>query len=910
MAFAAGTRLGVYEITGLIGVGGMGEVYRASDTKLGRKAAIKTLPGELAKDADRLARFEREAKLLASLNHAHIAAIYGLHEHEGTQFLAMELVEGETLERILKSAPMPVEDALRFALQIAEALEAAHEKAVMHRDLKPANIMVTRDGQVKVLDFGLAKAFSSDPNQTTLGHSPALSLAMTQQGMILGTAGYMSPEQASGQPTDQRADVWAFGVVLFEMLTGWPLFSGESVPDILAGVLRTQPDWNRLPKALDPRVRVLLERCLEKRVRNRYHGIADARVDVEKVLADPVGILAGSAATGASAARSKRFWLAAGVTGVLLAGTATWVLKPAPVVAPEPVVRFDFALREGQTFRNIGQDVIAISPDGTKIIYNTNDGLYLRAVGELEGRRIAGTEQAMSNPFFSPDGDWIGFWDGQLKKVRTTGGSAVILSDAATLQGASWSLDGSTILFGQPEGIMQVSANGGTPTLLITAAGRLWDPQYLPNGAVLFARFGIGSSAIVVQAPGSDAHVLFEGERAIYIPTGHLVVTAPNTTPTALFARTFDPDTLEVGGPEPVAESVALRNGKTHYAIAASGALAYIHGEPDVSSGTLPDLWLTLIGRDGERRPLPAPPRPYRAPRLSPDGTRVAVEIVDADGNGSSIWVYDLAGDTDIRRLTQVTEGNNLRPVWTLDGARITFMSDRDGPGSIYWQNADGRGPAERLTTAEEGNFHLPESWSPDGTLSFSVVSGAFVGGSWGVYTRSPDGKAAVFFDVAGGSNVWTSAFSPDGRWLAYTSNEGSNDANDFRVFVERFPKAGERYEIAVGGAINPVWSNDGSEIFYRRGILDAPRLLNSVSILETEPRFRFTAANSIAIEGFLNHINYRDFDPLPDGSGFIMLTPVNAPGSDDATAASPAPDRIRVVLNWFEELERLVPRQ
>ena len=431
---------------------------------------------------------------------------------------------------------------------------------------------------------------------------------------------------------------------------------------------------------------------------------------------------------------------------------------------------------------------------------------------------------------------------------------------------------------------MEVSANGGTATLLITSTGRLWDPQYLPNGAVLFARFGAGPSAILVQAPGSDAHVLFEGERAIYIPTGHLVVTAPDTTPTALFARTFDPDTLRVGGPEPVAESVALRNGKTHYAIAASGALAYIYGEPDASPARCPicrSPSSAATASAGRCRAAASVPRAKALARWD----SVAVEIVDADGTGSSIWVYDLAGDTDIRRLTQVTEGNNLRPIWTLDGARIAFMSDRDGPGSIYWQNADGRGPAERLTTAEEGTFHLPESWSPDGRFR-SAWSAAISSGARGVFTRGAPMGRRLFFMTSLGSNRWSSAFSPDGRWLAYTSNEGSSDANDFRVFVERYPKIGERYEIAVGGAINPIWSSDGSEIFYRRGILDAPRRLNSVSILETEPRFRFTAANSVAIEGFLNHTNYRDFDPLPDGSGFIMLTPVSAAGSDDATAA------------------------
>jgi serine/threonine protein kinase/Tol biopolymer transport system component len=881
-----GQTLGHYEITGLLGKGGMGEVWRARDTKLGREVAIKTLPRELAKDPERLMRFEREAKALAALNHASIAAVFGLDEHEGTRFVAMELVDGETLAKRLEGGALLVEEALRLGLQIAQALEAAHEKGIVHRDLKPANVMVTRDGQVKVLDFGLAKAFAGDPNAATPAHSPALSLAMTQQGLILGTAGYMSPEQASGQATDQRADVWAFGIVLFEMLTGLPVFAGESVPHILAGVLRLDPDWKQLPKDLHPRLRMLLERCL----------------------ADPTGAtLLATSATRAPA--SKAAWLVAGgVVGALVAAAAVQMLEPAPTVEPKPVVRFELPLDEGQVFPvDRGQVVLAMSPDGTKIVYNTADGLYLRDIDSLESQRI---HASAANPFFSPDGEWIGFWDAaarELKRIRASGGFAIVLADAPDrLQGATWHPDGSRIAFGQTEGILEVPADGGTTRLLVEGTG-LWDPQYLPNDALLFVRWGGGGGGeVMAQDSSGDARVLFPGELAIPVPTGQLIVTNPEAAPTALFARRFNPDTFDVGGPVLVAENADYRGGKTHFAISASGALVYVHGQPAPAGSALPDLLLTVVSRDGMRRPLGAPPRPYRNPRLSPDGTRVAVEILDAGNDNASIWVYDVAGDADLRRLTQVGEGNNLRPIWTPDGARITFMSDRDGPGSVYWQDAEGRGPAERLTTADEGTFHLPDSWSPDGTLSFAAVAGTFSDAQWGLYTRSADGEIELFKDHTIGAQ-WSSAFSPDGRWLAYASQETSTNPGDFRVFVERYPLTGERYEIAVGGAVNPVWSPDGTEIYYRRGVDAAARSLHSVTIVETEPRFRFTTAKSVAIEGILNHQSYRDFDVLPDGSGWLVLTAANETVAS-GTPVPPEPDRIHVVLNWLEEIEGRAP--
>jgi serine/threonine protein kinase len=424
-----GKTLGSFECTALLGKGGMGEVYRAKDQKLGRDVAIKVLPEEFAKDADRVARFQREAKLLASLNHPNIAAIHGLEESDGTHFLVLELIEGDTLADRLKRGAIPVEESLRLALQIAEALEAAHEKGVIHRDLKPANIKVTPDGKVKVLDFGLAKAFAGEQSNLNLSNSPTLSVAATQQGIILGTAAYMSPEQASGEATDKRTDIWAFGVVLYEMLTGRSLFAGDNVSQTLASVIKSEPEWNNLPPNLHPRIRFLLERCLKKKPKNRCSGISDARVDIQEVLADPSGVFASAVLT-AKSGKKKRLgiaWVAAiAILCLFIAAVAAWYLKPSE---SQPVTRFYYEMPEYQQFLNLEARNLDVSPDGRQFVYSTSEGLYLRSIGELEARLIAGTtNENPLFPFFSPDGKWIGYGsgsDGRLKKIAIGGGAPV-----------------------------------------------------------------------------------------------------------------------------------------------------------------------------------------------------------------------------------------------------------------------------------------------------------------------------------------------------------------------------------------------------------------------------------------------------------------------------------------------------
>jgi serine/threonine-protein kinase len=466
-----GKTLGHYQITTQLGKGGMGEVYQAKDQKLGRDVAIKVLPEEFARDTDRVARFQREAKLLASLNHPNIAAIYGLEASEGTNFLVLELVEGETLADRIKAGPVPVEETLKLALQIAEALEAAHEKGVIHRDLKPANIKVTPDGKVKVLDFGLAKAFAGEQAELNLSNSPTLSNAATQQGVILGTAAYMSPEQARGKAVDKRADIWAFGCVLYEMLTGQATFQGEDVTEILAAVVKSGPNLDLLPENLHFRVREVIIRCLQKDLKRRYTSITDARYEIEQALADPSGVLVQLVAGVEPRTRLGTIlpWVAAAIVlTAIIAGVAVWNLKPSK---PQPVSRFYYELPKDQQ-SNPGAPNLAVSPDGRQFAYSTNKGLYLRSIDELDARLIPGTDENPVVPFFSPDGQWLGYYslvDKKLKKIFIRGGAPVVLCDAPLFIGANWGVDNMIVYSPLRRGIMRVSENSGIPEEIVKA---------------------------------------------------------------------------------------------------------------------------------------------------------------------------------------------------------------------------------------------------------------------------------------------------------------------------------------------------------------------------------------------------------------------------------------------------------
>src|SRR5262245_34773646 len=595
MALTIGTQLGSMEVTALIGRGGMGEVYRARDTKLKRDVAIKILPDEFSRDADRVSRFQREAEVLASLNHPNIAAIYDLQEANGSRYLVLELVEGETLADRIARGPIPVEEALDVARNICEALEAAHEKGIIHRDLKPANVKITPDGKVKVLDFGLAKAMFGTATATTLSNSPTL-LNGSMGGMIVGTAAYMSPEQARGREADQRSDVFAFGCVLYEMLTGRQAFRGEDVSDVLAAVLRTEPDLNLLPPNLNPRLLELLRRCLAKNRKDRWYAVGDLRVEIETILTESHGLNAAHVPS----ARMPRWRLAAviSITALLAAfATAQIVWHPRPN-SPASISRFSFVLPDGQGITRGGRPVIAISPGGENIVYQANRQLYLRSMAALDARPMEGTNLDAADPFFSPDGKWLGFYavaERKLKKIAITGGTAVTVSEVDFPSSASWTAEGQILLADPRKGILRVSANGGKPETLIAAkAGEVMlGPQLLPDrDHVLFTVSSQTSTVGAVRPQYSDkaqivAQSLKSGERktlieggadARYVATGHLVYATGNV----LFAVPFDLAKVQVtGGPVPVVEGVERadapgNSGPARYAISDQGTLIYV----------------------------------------------------------------------------------------------------------------------------------------------------------------------------------------------------------------------------------------------------------------------------------------------------------------------------------------------
>ena len=902
MALAPGTRLGAHEIAALLGAGGMGEVYRARDTRLNRDVALKVLPELFAADPDRLARFKREAQLLASLNHPNIAAIYGFEESA----LAMELVDGPTLADRIAQGPIPLDEALPIARQIADALESAHERGIIHRDLKPANIKVRADGTVKVLDFGLAKAFEGEVATPDVSHSPTLSVAATRLGMILGTAAYMAPEQAKGRSVDKRADIWAFGCVLYEMLTGRPAFEGEDASEILASIIKGSANLALLPADIHPGLRRLIARCLEKDVRKRYRDIGDVRYELEQIQAHPEGVPPQTVVDPRMATRPSLQWIAAAVALAAIAGGAVWFLKPAPPPEARPTGRFTYTLPPGQTFRNAGRPVVAVSPDGRHLAYNANGGLYLRPMDALNARLIQGTEQALTNPFFSPDGEWIGFYspgEGQLKKIPVAGGTAVALAKATNPFGASWNADG-TILFGQLEGIMRVSANGGTPEVIVATerGAQAHGPQMLPGGQWVLFSLTRGSGDTRWDVAEIVAHSLGSGERKVlwrggsdarYVTTGHLVYALED----ALFALPFDLERLEVsGGPTPLFSGVqralgpGTNTGTAQYGVSDQGTLVYLAG----AFGTQGVRILAWVDRNGREETIPLPPRPYFYPRISPDGSQVALDVRDEEND---IWILTLPRQT----LTRLTFDPRIdrHPAWTPDGRRIVFASQRAGPNySLFWQAADGTGAADRL--AEGPAAQAAPSITADGTLLVFDQQGAAPGSGQAAGIdihlltltgeRRPMPLLATMFTERSG------AVSRDGRWLAYESNESGR----YEVYVRPFPGVdGGRWQVSSGGGTQALWSPDGRELYFvdLQGRIMAASVRPGPAFVADSPRILFNGLIVRNPDGFPG----RMYDVSPDGRRFL----VSKGSESDDTAPAP---QIVVVQNWFEELKRLAP--
>jgi Tol biopolymer transport system component len=907
MPLAVGTRLAQYEIIALLGVGGMGEVYRARDTKLGRYVAIKVLPDALVADPERTTRFEREAKVLASLNHPNIAALHGMETAESGIFLAMELVEGETLADRLRRGPLTIQAALGIARQITAALEAAHEQGVIHRDLKPANIKITPDDVVKVLDFGLAKAM--DPAAGTdadaaRADSPTLSMMATQAGIILGTAAYMSPEQAKGARADRRSDVFSFGVVLYEMLTRRQPFQGETAPEIMASVMVRDPDLSALPADTPERLKSVIVRCLEKQPKKRWQAIGDLGVELEAIANAPQGITPLPATTATPWWRRAIAAAALIMLGAVVTGSVMWrQLRP---VAPA-VVRFQMGLAEGLRFAPTNRRVLAWSSDGQRLAFVVADAsgrssLMTRRLGDSEAQSIGGTTLgATNNVFFSPDGQWIGFWSAEaraLKKVPVTGGAAITICTAGNIMGAHWV--GNAIVFADTQAIMRVPADGGEPEVLVKLdpAETASSPFLLPDlRTLIFAvtsdrtETNFENGTIVAQTiGGTDRRVLVRnGNSPQYIATGHLLYGQGG----AMMAVPFDGKTATVTGAPATALEGARRTAFApgpDVAVSESGTLAYI---PGLATGTGPQT-LAVMDVNGVTETISTPGTNLRSPRVSPDGRQIAVTA--GDGKSADVWIHQVAGTGVPRRLT--FGGRNEFPVWTRDGQTVVFQSDREGDLGLFEQRADGTGRATRVTTGKPNEQHVPWSTTPAGTLAFVVAqSGSGPGSSPAVWTVALTGdRVPRPLLAAAGVQFQSPAFSPDGRWIAYSSNDPGR--NGYNTYVQPIPPTGATFQLTTEISFAPVWTANGQQVWtaYREQLFNRS--------VQTQP-FVPGPARRIPSDGILGTESLqRNFDVMPDGRVLVIL-PESMIALESRRRLAP---RVNVVVNWFEELKAKLP--
>jgi serine/threonine-protein kinase len=903
MPLAPGSRVGPYEVIAPLGAGGMGEVFRARDPRLGREVALKALPPMLANDPDRLARFEREAKLLAALSHPNIAAIYGVEEDPSGRVLVLELAEGETLEARLARGRMPVDEVVAVARAIADALESAHERGIVHRDLKPANIKVAPDGRVKVLDFGLATAFGDTVagDASGMSQSPTISARMTGAGMLLGTAAYMSPEQARGKMVDKRADIWSFGVVLWEALAGRRLFQGETVTDLLAAVLREEVDWKALPAGLPPDLLLLLRRCLERDPRRRLRDIGEARLILEDfasgVPAEEVGAVPAPGAAGVSAARRPGVWVAS-LGMALLAGALAWTARGARDAAPHPVSHLSFSL-PGTADLDVLDDrqMLALSKDGRTVVFKARDGgvgrLYARRLEDAAAVPIAGTEGA-ADLFLSPDGEWVAFTsDGKLRKVPLRGGAAVTLCDSGQGRGGAWGPDG-TIVF-SPEvtsGLMRLPSSGGVPVPLTVpdvAKGERshrW-PEFTPDGkSVLFTVGTLDKPGDyddgridIVSLEGKNRHPVYTGaSMARVAPNGTLLVASRGV----INALPFDAGRGAVRGqPVPVFEGVAgdPSSGVVYFSVADDGAMTYFAGGP---TGRERDV--VWVARDGKPTPLPIPAREYRDVRMSPDGTRLALSEGAGAGRQSDISIYDIARQT-VLKLTE--DGKSGTPVWTPDSRAVVY--DDYSSNDLVKRVADGSGLPEKLGQAP-GDIVTPTWVAPDLSVVLLQRIGAPTKGD--IMALALKG-GAVTPVVATPAHETEAILSPDGHYLAYTYTQTADPG----VIVQSYPGPGGRWMISDGRAVSPRWPREGKEIFYLN-----QEWLMRVPITSLQPFTYGRPEQVLDLHALRTSPRWGNsqYDVTPDGQHFVFLI-------DRQHEAGPK--QVNVILNWTEDVTHLAGR-
>jgi serine/threonine-protein kinase len=884
-----------FEITAKLGEGGMGEVYRATDSRLGREVAVKVLPEAFTSDANRLARFEREARLLASFNHPNISAIHQLEEAAGHRLLVLELVEGEDLAARLGRGPLGLRQAMELAVQIARGLEAAHSRGIIHRDLKPANVMITADGTVKMLDFGLAKALEiGGPGADDSLEPVTLTMDATRAGVLLGTCAYMSPEQAKGLPVDKRTDIFAFGCVLFEMLTGRRAFPADSVSETLAAVLKEEVEWGALPPDLPGSLRSLLRRCLRKDPDRRLHDVADARIELEELLDPAAEELTESPVTTPAQKRSGGFlpWVVAAIAAAVALAALLGPFRDSSNSASAPVTRLLVQTEPLVTTDRV--PALAISPDGGHIVYSARTAggrqLHLRRLDSLEASPIAGTERALG-PFLSPDGERVGFFaDGHLQTVAVKGGPPNSIQQISVFLGGAWGVDDSIVYGEWPTRLLwQIPAGGGSREALTHPFSDLsyyiqTAPSFIPGPAIAFNTFHAftapGGPILRLVSIESREQVALDlaGSHVRYLPTGHLLFAREGS----LLVVPFDADELALRGvPVAVLDGVLTNPmGTAQYDVSDSGTLIYLPGEKLSAEHRM--VW---VDRDGSSEPVSEELRAYWGPRVSPNGEQIATWIAS---DPSHVWAHHVSRGG----LTRVTsQGSNFWSAWTPDSQRLTFSArNQSGILDLGWQLADRSASLELLVVTEDEMGKQPLSWTGDGQhLLYQQQFHPETGFDLWTFSMA-EGEPRKL--VATAANELQGILSPDGRWLAYASDESGR----YEVYVKPFPTADRTILISTLGGMEPLWAPDGRELLYRT----ADHVM-AVDV-ETEPDFTASRPRVLFQDRFVPGTPYgRNWDVDPTNGRLVMI--------ESSTAGSEATE-IVVVQNWFEELMRLAPTE